>query len=132
LSYQWQLSTDGGTTFNNVGGATASSYTTPSTVAGDSGKQYRVIVSGACAPAATSTAATLTVNTASAISTQPTAHSACSGSSTTFSVTATGGSLTYQWRKDAVNLSNGGNISGATTATPTRHTACPGHCPPPT
>jgi hypothetical protein len=34
----------------------------------------------------------------------------------TYSVTATGGGLTYQWRKNGVALANGGNISGATTS----------------
>ena len=40
------------------------------------------------------------------------------GSDVTFSVTATGTKpLSYQWQKDGVNLSDGGRISGATTAT---------------
>ena len=40
------------------------------------------------------------------------------GSDVTFSVTATGTKpLSYQWQKDGVNLSDGGSISGATTAT---------------
>ncbi len=51
------------------------------------------------------------------ISNQPTASSKCVGSSATFSVVASGSSLTYQWRKGGVNLSNGGNISGATSPT---------------
>ena len=34
-----------------------------------------------------------------------------------FSVTAAGSDVTYQWYKDGVALSDGGNISGATTAT---------------
>ena len=35
-----------------------------------------------------------------------------------FAVTATGeGTLSYQWQKDQVNLSNGGHYSGCTTAT---------------
>jgi hypothetical protein len=42
----------------------------------------------------------------------------CSGEQAQFSVTATGQpTLTYQWRKDQVNLSNGGSISGVTTPT---------------
>jgi len=45
----------------------------------------------------------------------------CEGSSADFSVVATGASLTYQWRKGTVNLVNGGNISGALTATLTIH-----------
>src|SRR5207249_6447396 len=41
----------------------------------------------------------------------------CAGSSASFSVTATGTSLTYQWRKNGSNLVNGGSVSGATSAT---------------
>lgn len=51
------------------------------------------------------------------IVTEPTNQSTCTGGSISFSVTATGTGLTYQWRKGSVNLVDGGNISGATTAT---------------
>jgi hypothetical protein len=36
--------------------------------------------------------------------------------SATFSVSATGLGLSYQWRKNGVNLSDGGNVAGATTS----------------
>jgi hypothetical protein len=39
------------------------------------------------------------------------------GSTARLSVTATGDNLTYQWRKNGRNIPNGGNISGATSAT---------------
>jgi hypothetical protein len=39
------------------------------------------------------------------------------GGSVTLSVTATGNSLTYQWRKNGIPIQNGGSISGATTST---------------
>ena len=39
LTYQWQK--NGG----NIGGATAASYTTPATIAGDSGAKFNVVVS---------------------------------------------------------------------------------------
>ena len=54
-------------------------------------------------------------STAPAITTQPTAVAVTAGGSVTFSVVATGTApVTYQWRKDGVN------ISGATSATLTR------------
>ena len=39
-----------------------------------------------------------------------------SGNTVTFSVTATGRPLNYQWQKDGVNIVNGGNILGATSS----------------
>jgi len=39
------------------------------------------------------------------------------GNTRVFSITATGPGLTYRWRKDSSELINGGNISGADTAT---------------
>ena len=40
------------------------------------------------------------------------------GSDVSFSVTATGiAPLSYQWQKDGVDLTDGGSITGATTAT---------------
>src|ERR1041384_4020584 len=72
------------------------------------------ISNGAC----TSTNDVLvTYNIAPSISSQPASKAVCAGSSTTFSVTATGTSLTYQWRKNSVNLSNSGDFSGVATAT---------------
>ncbi|MBK8881831.1 MAG: hypothetical protein IPN67_05435 [Bacteroidales bacterium] len=104
LTYQWRKGAV------NIGGATASTYTIAAPVTGDAGS-YDVVVSGTCAPAVTSSAVTLTVNTAPAITTQPTNQTTCAGTSVSFSVTATGTGLTYQWRKGAVN------IGGATSAT---------------
>lgn len=48
LTYQWQLSTDGGVTFNDIAGATSASYTTPPLQLSDNGNHYRVIVCNAC------------------------------------------------------------------------------------
>jgi len=49
--------------------------------------------------------------------TAPSNLTICSGDSASFSVTATGQpTLTYQWRKNGVNLSNGGAITGVTTS----------------
>ena len=50
--------------------------------------------------------------------TTPTNLVVCSGSSAAFTVSAAGQpTLTYQWRKNGVNLANGGAISGVTTTT---------------
>ena len=54
LSYQWQMGT------SNISGATSASYTTPGTVAKDSGETFQVVVSNT-AGSITSLSATLTV-----------------------------------------------------------------------
>ena len=96
-SYQWRKNTV------NVLGATSAIYTIPSTVAGDAGS-YDCVLTAACGATTTSNAATLTINTSPMITVPPAAQAACTGGSATFSVTATGGSLNYQWRKNTVNV----------------------------
>ena len=62
LTYQWQVSTDNGVTFNNISAtATNASYTNLAPTFADSGKYYQVVVSGTCTPSQTSTRAGLTV-----------------------------------------------------------------------
>jgi hypothetical protein len=61
LTYQWERSTDSGSSWNNVTGANAADYTTPATTAADNGNQYRVVVNGGCGPSLVSSVATLTV-----------------------------------------------------------------------
>ncbi|MFD0998047.1 immunoglobulin domain-containing protein [Ohtaekwangia kribbensis] len=117
LSYQWRK---GG---SNISGANSSSYTIASTVAGDAGS-YDVIVSGTCTPPVTSSAATLTINALPAITAQPVASQAiCEGSAANFSVTATGAGLTYQWKKNGIDIS-GANAS--TYSIPTTSTSSAG------
>ena len=57
------------------------------------------------------------------IVTEPINKTICSGSAASFSVIATGTGLTFHWRKGITNLANGGNITGATSATLTIHPA---------
>src|SRR5690606_6511566 len=59
--YQWQLSTDNGTTWTNISGANAASYVVTNTTTALSGRRYRVIVTNSC-NTVTSNAAILTVN----------------------------------------------------------------------
>ncbi|MBP2282906.1 hypothetical protein H4V97_001224 [Flavobacterium sp. CG_23.5] len=118
LTYQWKK---GGTNLGNIGnvsGATSSTLTLTNITAADSA-DYTVIVSGAApCSAVTSNISTLLVNQIIAIGTQPaTTQSVCSGTSASLNVVATGAGLTYQWRKGTTNLSNGGTITGATSAT---------------
>jgi len=106
---QWQLSTDGGTTFNNINGATSATYSFTAQ-ASDNSHQFRAVFTNSSGTA-TSTAATLTVGVAPSITAQPTNQTVTAGNTAAFSVTASGTApLSYQWTK------NGTNISGATSA----------------
>jgi predicted outer membrane repeat protein len=57
---QWQISTDGGTTWANISGATGLTYTIAATTTGQDGSMYRAVCSNS-AGAAASRAAALTV-----------------------------------------------------------------------
>ena len=89
----------------------------PGGVRGDVGTYY-VVVSGSapCAPVQ-SADAILTVNQEIVINTQPAPQTLCAGSTATFTIDASGTGIIYQWRKGAIPLSDGGNISGTKTAT---------------
>ncbi len=56
--------------------------------------------------------------TTPSITTPPAAQTVAAGANVTFTVVASGGpTLIYQWRKAAVNLTDGATVAGATTAT---------------
>ena len=123
ISYQWQEDTGGGFV-NLANGGVYSNVTTAtmsiSNVLGKGGYRYRAVVSGTCSPASTSTSATLTEQKNPVVIVPPSNATVCAGNNTTFSVTATGTGLTYQWQEDSGsgfgNIANGGVYSGATTA----------------
>jgi hypothetical protein len=117
---QWQLSTNGGATFANVAGATATMLSVVGTTVASSGSQYRAVFTNASGMA-TTTAATLTVNaannTAPTITTNPTNLSVTAGAMATFTAVASGSPTpTVQWQ-----VSTGGgafaNLAGATSTT---------------
>jgi uncharacterized protein (TIGR03437 family) len=88
---QWQVSTNGGSTWANATGATSSAYSFIAAAA-DSGKQYRAVFSNGNGTATTS-AATLTVSAASsgpAVTTQPSSQTVPAGQTATFSAAASG------------------------------------------
>jgi hypothetical protein len=111
LTYQWKKNGA------NISGATVSSYTTPATTTADSGSTFQVVVSNS-AGSAPSTTVTLTVSAAAVaptITTQPTNQTVTAPQAATFSVVATGTApLTYQWKKNGVNIS-GATLSSYTT-----------------
>ncbi|MER3465646.1 MAG: phage tail protein, partial [Chitinophagaceae bacterium] len=81
--YQWRK---GGT---NIIGATSSTLTLNNISAVDAGS-YDVVITSSCGTTVTSTAVNLTLNAATTITTQPTAVAACTGTSASFTVAASG------------------------------------------
>ncbi len=111
LKYQWRLNGKA------IAGATSATLTLKGVKGSNSGS-YTVVVSGPKG-SETSLSATLTVvTTAPKITTQPKAVLVTKGKNASFKVKATGDApLAYAWQKGNKNLKNGGEISGATTAT---------------
>ncbi|MFP4156160.1 MAG: DUF2341 domain-containing protein [Opitutales bacterium] len=106
LTYQWQENVDG--SWQDLSSATGASFTVNSVAAEDDGRAFRVVVDNAYGPAETSASATLNVLAPVNITAQPQSQSIELNDPVTFSVTAEGDDLSYQWRR------NGSNISGAT------------------
>lgn len=119
-TYQWQRSTNGGASFSDISGATASSYTTPATTVSDSGGQYRVVVSNTTPSTATSQAVVLTVAptpVAPTFTTQPAAVSVTAPAGATFTASAAGTPTpTYQWQVSTDGGTTYSNINSATGA----------------
>jgi hypothetical protein len=127
LSYQWQVSSTNRTFINvaDTGVYTGSTTNTLSisNTTGLIGKKYRCVITAANAFTVTTKFGELRLKDPYkiSISTQPTSKSVTAPAGTTFTTTASisagGGALSYQWKVDGVNLTNTGVYTGATTAT---------------
>ena len=109
---QWQVSTGG--PFADIPGATSTTLSFTAT-ASQNGNQYRAVFTNA-GGTATTTAATLTVNTAPTVTTNPTDQTVCEGQTASFTAAANSSpAATVQWQ-----VSSGGpfaNVPGATSTT---------------
>ncbi|MEY4703257.1 MAG: hypothetical protein RIR96_1154, partial [Bacteroidota bacterium] len=118
LTYQWQVSTDGGLTFSNLTGQTGSTLQITGLTLAQNNNKYRVIVSSSVCPGPlTSSAATLTISNTPSIQTQPSGTTVCSGSNASFSISASGSGLTYQWQISTDGGNTFSNINGETNST---------------
>ena len=61
ISYQWQVSTNGGVTYTDIAGATTNTFAIPVALPAQNGYRFRVVVTGSCGPV-NSNGATLAVN----------------------------------------------------------------------
>ena len=107
---QWQISTDGGSTWSNINGATYSPFSYLATNIGT--LQFRAVVSNNCGSANSNTVI-VTVNPAPIAGTaNASAQYACMGSSVNISLTGYTPSATIQWQQSTDGL-NWTNIPGA-------------------
>ena len=120
LTYQWYVNTGSG--FNAVAdggvyfGATNSTLSLFGATRLMTGYVYHVVVIG-CSSSVTSADATLTVNQAPEITTQPKDTTACMNAGAAFSITATGTGVVYQWQVNKgagfINVVDDANFSGS-------------------
>jgi len=122
LSYQWYVNAGSGfiPISNNViyNGALSNTLTVTRALASMSGYKYQCHISGPCGEPIKTSIVSLRVDSMPVITTQPVNSSVCGGNSTSFAVSAVGGSdLSYQWQYSQgasyVNLADDENYSGA-------------------
>jgi beta-galactosidase len=113
---QWQLSTNGGTTWTPIVGATSDTLAFVATGL-DDGNEYRAVFTNGGGSATTSHA-TLTVNSRPVIASQPVSQVVAGDESVTLSVAAQGAphTYTYQWYVSTDGGSKFTAITGATSA----------------
>lgn len=128
VTFQWQLSTDAGETWENVpatapySGTTTSQLTVNPTNSDLNGNQYRCVLTRDGCAVATSEGGGLNVDCPT-ITDQPDPQTIDEGADTTFTVATSFGGNTYQWQVSTngggvwANVTNGTNYSGATTDT---------------
>ncbi len=113
---QWLVSADGGLTFTQIAGATSTTLTINNVTSAQNGYLYEAVFTNSIGVAITS-AATLTVDTAPAVTAQPANQSVTVGGSATFTAAANGNPApTVQWQVSS-NGSTYVPISGATSTT---------------
>ena len=126
VTYQWQYNnaTSGGWVNLTNGGFYSGATTTTLTVTGATvalnGTTYRCVLSGTCAPAVATTAASITVTPNVAVTADPTSMIVCNATNANFNITASGPVTSYQWQANTgsgfANITNTGVYNGTTTA----------------
>jgi len=117
ISLQWQVSTNNGSSWANVSGATGATLNLTNVTAQMHGNRYRCLASNPNRSGVESFAATLTVNHRPVITAHPANKTVDAGQYVSFSVAATGfPEPTYQWRISTDGLTWTTNIPDATGA----------------
>jgi gliding motility-associated-like protein len=98
LTYQWRKA------LVDIIGATGNTLTINPVNAADTASNYNVLVSGKCVLATASADVSLRLIQAPIITVEPVNQAVCKGTSANLAVTATGSTLSYQWRKGNTNI----------------------------
>ena len=113
LIYQWKNGLQNVLNNDTISGVTSSTLSINPVSAANASSAYYLVVTGSCLPNDTSLVVSLNLNAPTLIVSQPTNLGVCVGDSVSFSVSATGTALSYQWRRGQVNVINNSSISGA-------------------
>lgn len=115
IAYQWRKNGNNLSDDGRISGSHTASLSFNTLNAGDAGQYDLRITSSACG---SMTSIPANITTAPTINTAPITPQVCAGSPATLSVTAEGlGTLSYHWRRNGQNLSDGGHYSGVLTST---------------
>jgi subtilisin-like proprotein convertase family protein len=111
LTYQWQVSTDGGVTWTNISGATSATLNLAGITQSMNNNRYRAIVGAApCAGSATSGSAVLTVNALPIVTLSSPDVSLAPGQTTVLTASSTPAAAAGGWTWTF----NGGPLAGTT------------------
>ncbi|MFN5182367.1 MAG: GEVED domain-containing protein, partial [Bacteroidota bacterium] len=118
LTFQWQASTDGGLTWNNIAAATTPSVTTSQSVT----TQYRCEIASCGGTAGYSSAVTVTLQNPPALAVSSSAAGYCSPGGTPVALNITGTTANYAWTPSAGLSSTSGSSVFATPSSSTIYT----------
>lgn len=114
LGYQWQKDGVNLNDVGNISGSTTALLSVTSVTTVDEAS-YTCIITGTCGTKTTNPGL-LMVDIPVSITTDPVDATKCVGEAASFTVSATGTGLSYQWTFNGANISDGGTISGSTTS----------------
>ena len=122
LNYQWQYQGTSSAKWNNFANATGAAMT-KTAAAGWNGWKIRCVVTDGSGNTVYSDIATITIAQAVTITQQPEPVTTAAGRSISFSVTASGDRLSYQWQYQGTSSAKWNNFANATGATMTKTAA---------
>jgi hypothetical protein len=115
LTYSWQVDPSGAGTWNNVSGATASTYSATATAStGDITRYYRIVIADPAGQTAVGTPLKVVWAAQPTITQNPASTKIASGKSATLTITATGANTVYQWQRSDDLGGTWNDVPGAT------------------